>query len=76
MTDKIFTEFLRGANEALAHAQGRRNLYMTTLPFPRESVNGRRRYTPAAGAPCSQAAFSLNIGPWRRAHETVPARCC
>ena len=40
MTDKTFTELLRCANEALAHAQGKRNLYMTTLPFPRESVNG------------------------------------
>jgi hypothetical protein len=29
MTDKTFTELLRGANEALAHAQGKRNLYMT-----------------------------------------------
>jgi hypothetical protein len=40
MTDKTFTELLRCANEALAHAQGKRNLYMTTLPFPPESVNG------------------------------------
>ena len=40
MTDKTFTELLRCANEALAHAQGKRNLYMTTIPFARESVNG------------------------------------
>jgi hypothetical protein len=38
MTDKTFTELLRGANEALAHAQGKRNLSMTT--FPSESMNG------------------------------------
>jgi hypothetical protein len=40
MTDKTFTELLTSANEALGHAQGKRNLYMTTLPFPPESVNG------------------------------------
>ena len=40
MTGKTFTELLRCANEALAHAQGKRNLHMTTLPFLAESVNG------------------------------------
>jgi hypothetical protein len=40
MTRKTFTELLRGANDALAHAQGKRNLYMTTLSFPPDSVNG------------------------------------
>jgi hypothetical protein len=40
MTDKTFTELLISANETLAHALGKRNLYMTTLPFPRESVKG------------------------------------
>ena len=39
MTDKSFTELLRGTNEALAQAHGKRNLHMTTLPFPPESVN-------------------------------------
>jgi hypothetical protein len=39
MTDKTFAELQRGANEALAHAQGKRKLYMATRPFPRESVN-------------------------------------
>ena len=34
MTDETFTELLRCANEALAHAQGKRNLSMTTLPPP------------------------------------------
>ena len=38
MTDKMFTELLRSVNQALAHAQGKRNLYMTTLPFPPELV--------------------------------------
>ena len=40
MTDRTSTELLTCANEALAHAQGKRNLYMTTLQFPPESVNG------------------------------------
>lgn len=40
MTDKTFAELLRSATEAFAHAQGKRNLHMTTLPFPPESVNG------------------------------------
>ena len=40
MKDKTFTEVLRGANEALGHALGRRNLYMTTLPFAPEPVTG------------------------------------
>ena len=39
MTDKTFTELLRSANEVLDHAQGKRNVYMTTLPFPPESMN-------------------------------------
>ena len=39
MTDKTFAELLTGANEALAHAQGKRNLYMAALPFPRASAN-------------------------------------
>jgi hypothetical protein len=57
VTDKTFTELLRCANGALAHAQGKRNLHMTTLRFPPESVNGDAAHTPAGGAPCSQAAF-------------------
>ena len=48
MTDKTFTEFLRCATEALAHAKGKRNLYMTTLPFPREAVNGGAATRPRA----------------------------
>jgi hypothetical protein len=39
MTDKTFAELLRSASEALGHAEGKRNLHTTTLPFP-ESVNG------------------------------------
>ena len=55
MMDKTFAELLRGANEALADAQGKRNLRMTTLLLPPESVNGgaatrpRRRATLASG---------------------------
>ncbi len=51
MTDRIFAEFPRGANEALAHAQGKRNLYMTTLHFPRESVNGGAATRPRPARP-------------------------
>ena len=40
MTGKTFTELLRGANETLAHVQGKRNLHMTTLRFPPKSLNG------------------------------------
>ena len=64
MTDKTFTELLRSANEVLAHAQGKTDLYVTTLPVPAGIGEPRCRHTPAAGAPCSQAAFAgqLNIG--------------
>ena len=51
MTDKTFAELLRGTNEALGHAEGKRNLHTTTLPFPRESVNGGAVIRPRPARP-------------------------
>jgi putative transcriptional regulator len=63
MKDETFTELLGSANEALKHAQGKRNLRTTTLPLPPQSLNGRAVKRVRASLHASQAVFAryLNV---------------
>ena len=63
MKDETFTELLTSANEALEHAQGKRNLRTTTLPLPPKSLNGRAVKRVRASLHASQAVFAryLNV---------------
>jgi putative transcriptional regulator len=63
MKDETFTELLTSANEALEHAQGKRNLRTTTLPRPPKSLNGRAVKRVRASLHASQAVFAryLNV---------------
>jgi putative transcriptional regulator len=63
MKDETFTELLASANEALDHAQGKRNLRTTTLPLPPQPLNGRAVKRVRAALHASQAVFAryLNV---------------
>jgi putative transcriptional regulator len=63
MKDKTFTELLTSANEALEHAQSKRNLRTTTLPLPPKALNGRAVKRVRASLHASQAVFAryLNV---------------
>ncbi len=63
MKDETFTELLGSANEALEHAQGKRNLRTTTLPLPPRALNGRAVKRVRASLHASQAVFAryLNV---------------
>ena len=63
MKDETFTELLTSANEALEHAEGKRNLRTTTLPLPPKSLNGRAVKRVRASLHASQAVFAryLNV---------------
>ena len=63
MKDDTFSELLTSANEALEHAQGKRNLRTTTLPRPPKSLNGRAVKRVRAALHASQAVFAryLNV---------------
>src|ERR1700704_926952 len=63
MKDETFTEFLASANDALDHAQGKRNLRTTTLPLPPQPLNGRAVKRVRAALHASQAVFAryLNV---------------
>jgi putative transcriptional regulator len=63
MKDETFTELLTSANEALEHAQGKRNLRTTTLLLPPKSLNGRAVKRVRASLHASQAVFAryLNV---------------
>jgi putative transcriptional regulator len=63
MKDETFTELLASANEALEHAQGKRNLRTTTLPLPPRPLNGRAVKRVRATLHASQAVFAryLNV---------------
>ena len=63
MKDETFTELLGSANEALEHAQGKRNLRTTTLPLPPKTLNGRAVKRVRAALHASQAVFAryLNV---------------
>ena len=63
MKDEAFTELLTSANEALEHAQGKRNLRTTALPLPPRPLNGRAVKRVRASLHASQAVFAryLNV---------------
>lgn len=63
MKNETFTELLASANEALDHAQGKRNLRTTTLPLPPQPLNGRAVKRVRAALHASQAVFAryLNV---------------
>jgi putative transcriptional regulator len=63
MKDETFTELLTSANEALEHAQGKRNLRTATLPLPPKALNGRAVKRVRASLHASQAVFArfLNV---------------
>ena len=63
MKTEMFTELLGSAQEALAHAQGKRSLRTTTLPLPPKSLNGRAVKRVRASLHASQAVFAryLNV---------------
>lgn len=63
MKNEMFAELLGSANEALEHAQGKRNLRTTTLPLPPRSLNGRAVKKVRAELRASQAVFAryLNV---------------
>jgi putative transcriptional regulator len=63
MKDEPFTELLASANEALEHAQGKRNLRTTRLPLPPQPLNGRAVKRVRAALRASQAVFAryLNV---------------
>ena len=63
MKNERFTELLASANEALEHAQGKRNLRTTTLPLPPKALNGRAVKRVRASLRASQAVFAryLNV---------------
>jgi putative transcriptional regulator len=63
MKDETFTELLASANEALEHAQRKRNLRTTTLPLPPKALNGRAVKRVRASLHASQAVFAryLNV---------------
>jgi putative transcriptional regulator len=63
MKNETFTELLAAANEALDHAQGKRNLRTTALPRPPKPLNGRAVKRLRAALHASQAVFAgyLNV---------------
>ncbi len=63
MKNETFTELLTSANEALAHAQGKRSLRTTTLPLPPKALNARAVKRVRASLHASQAVFArfLNV---------------
>src|ERR1700687_4108152 len=63
MKDETFTELLASANEALDHAQGKRNLRTQTLPLPPQPLNGRAVKRVRAALHVSQGVFAryLNV---------------
>ena len=63
MKDETFTELFTSANEALAHAQGKRSLRTTTLPLPPKPLNARAVKRLRASLHASQAVFAryLNV---------------
>lgn len=63
MKNDMFAELLGSANEALEHAQGKRNLRTTTLPLPPRPLNGRAVKKVRAELRASQAVFAryLNV---------------
>src|SRR5262249_57284476 len=63
MKDETFSELLGSADEALEHAEGKRNLRTTVLPLPPKSFNGRAVKRVRASLHASQAVFAryLNV---------------
>lgn len=63
MKKKRFAELLGSAHEALEHAQGKRSLRTTTLPFPPKPLSGRGVKRVRASLHASQAVFArvLNV---------------
>jgi putative transcriptional regulator len=63
MKNEMFDELLASADEALEHAQGKRNLRTTTLPLPPPPLNGRAVKRVRAALHASQAVFAryLNV---------------
>ncbi len=63
MKNETFAELLASADEALEHAQGKRNLRTTTLPLPPQPLNGRAVKRVRAALYASQAVFAryLNV---------------
>ena len=63
MKNETFAELLTSANEALAHAQGKRSLRTTTLPLPPKALNARAVKRVRASLHASQAVFArfLNV---------------
>jgi len=63
MDETLFSELLASANEALAHAQGKRNLRTTILPPPPEPMDAREVQELRARLDASQPVFAsyLNV---------------
>lgn len=63
MDETLFSELIESANEALAHAQGKRNLRTTILPPPPEPMGAREVQELRARLEASQAVFAsyLNV---------------
>ncbi len=63
MKNKMFSELIESAREALAHAQGKRSLRTTSLPLPPQPINGIAVKNVRAAMHASQAVFAryLNV---------------
>ena len=63
MKKETFVELLGSMNDALEHAQGKRNLRTTSLPLPPAPLNGRAVKRVRAALHASQAVFAgyLNV---------------
>lgn len=63
MKKATFEELLTSMNEALEHAEGKRNLRTTTLPLPPAPLSGRAVKNVRATLHASQAVFAryLNV---------------
>jgi len=63
MKNETFVDLLGSMNEALEHAQGKRELRTTTLPAPPAAFNGRAVKRVRAALHASQAVFAryLNV---------------
>jgi putative transcriptional regulator len=63
MDETLFSELLASANEALEHAQGKRNLRTTILPPPPEPMDAREVQKLRARLEASQPVFAsyLNV---------------
>ena len=81
MDQKVFADLLESANEALAHAKGKRELRTTELPPPPRPVDGggikrlrrRLRMSQAVFARCLNV--STNGRPRFRTCTLDPIRC-